>query len=82
VPCRSLDARVRNYRGVTMVAGPTQALELSETAAFVWRSLDEGRSVAAIAALMADAYDVDERTAGGDVVELLTELAAVGVVTY
>lgn len=82
VPCRRLDARVRNYRGVTLVAGPSQALELSETAAFVWRSIDDHRSVADVAALLAQEYDVDADTALADVVDLLADLADAGLVTY
>lgn len=82
VPRRKLDARVRNYRNVTLVAGPTQALELSETAAFIWRSLDDRRSVAEVAALLRAEYDVDEATALADVSELLADLAAAGIVTY
>lgn len=82
VPRRRLDARVRNYRGVTLVAGPSQALELSETAAFVWRAIDDDRSVADVAALLADEYDVDGATALADVVDLLGDLHAAGLVTY
>lgn len=82
VPRRALDARTRNFRKVTLVAGPTQALELSETAAFIWKAVDDRRSVAEIAGLVATEYAVDEATARDDVVELLAELAAVGVVTY
>jgi HEAT repeat protein len=82
VPKRRLDARVRNYRGVTMVAGGDESFELSETAAFVWRSLDDERSVDDIARLLGDEYDVDHETALTDVTELLTVLARAGVLTY
>jgi hypothetical protein len=82
VPKRRLDARVRNYRGVTMVAGGDESFELSETAAFVWRSLDDSRSVDDIARLLEAEYEVDHDTALADVSELLVVLARAGVLTY
>ena len=81
VPVRRLDSRVRSVGGRFLVAGPTSALELDVTARSVWRAIDGGRSVSAIARSLADEYDVDPGTAVGDVVELVEELVRCEVVT-
>jgi hypothetical protein len=82
IPKRKLDARVRNFRDTTMVAGREEAFELSDTAAFVWRLLDDRRSIADIAALLAAEYEVDQQTATQDISELLAMLARAGMVTF
>ncbi|PZT77242.1 MULTISPECIES: PqqD family protein [unclassified Streptomyces] len=81
VPTRRLDARVRNVRGQMMVAGPTQAFELSETAAFIWKQIDGSNTVAQIGRLLASEYEVDEQTAVEDTAEVIAELAASSVIT-
>lgn len=81
VPTRRLDARVRNVRGQMMIAGPTQAFELSETAAFIWRQIDGSNTVAQIGRLLAAEYEVDEQTAVEDTAEVIVELAASSVIT-
>lgn len=82
VPRRALQARVRNIGGTTYLATGIQALELTETAAFVWRALDGTRTVGDIAALLAGEYDVEQDEALGDVIALLHDLAAADVVQY
>lgn len=82
VPRRKLDSRVRNYRDSLLVAGPQQAFKLSDTAAFVWRSLDGERTVADVARLVAAEYDVDYATALSDVDELLETLTTAGIVAF
>ncbi|MEU8505277.1 PqqD family protein [Streptomyces brevispora] len=81
VPTRRLDARVRNVRGQMMIAGPTQAFELSETAAFIWKQIDGSNTVAQIGRLLAAEYEVDEQTAVEDTAEVIVELAASSVIT-
>jgi Coenzyme PQQ synthesis protein D (PqqD) len=81
VPTTNLDARVRNFQGKLFVAGPTQVLELTETASFVWKQIDGRRSVRELAAALSSEYDVDVDTATDDVAELVDELVDVGVVT-
>jgi hypothetical protein len=80
VPRRSLTARVRNVRDRIMVAGADQPLELSETATFLWRSIDGRRSVGDLAAALCAEYDIDRDTAVADVVELVDVLNRAGVV--
>lgn len=82
VPRRALDARVRNVRGTMLVANGSMALELTDTAAEVWKSVDGQRTVADIARLLSDGYDVAEHVALADVTELLAELAAADLVSY
>jgi Coenzyme PQQ synthesis protein D (PqqD) len=81
VPRRRLDARIRNTRGVVIVAGPQQALELSDVALSVWRHIDGIRTVADIGRELAREFEIDEDTAVADVTELLTDLASARVVT-
>lgn len=80
VPRRRLNARVRNFRDRTMVAGSSQPLELSESAAFIWRLMDGRRSVGDLADALCAEYEVDRDTAVADVTELVGALHDVGVV--
>ncbi len=80
VPRWRIDARVRTMRGKTFVAGPREARELDETAAFIWRMLDGTRTVQQIAEAVCAEYAVDAGTAVTDVTELVTELIGCGVV--
>jgi hypothetical protein len=81
VPKRRLDARIRNVAGVVIVAGPEQALELSEVAVCAWRYADGVRTVAEIGDCLARAFDVDRDTAVADVTELMADLVRARVVT-
>ncbi|MBV8518581.1 MAG: PqqD family protein [Acidobacteria bacterium] len=54
---------------------------LSPVAARIWELADGTRSVDAIAAELCGEYDVDEATASADVVQTLTDLAAVSLVS-
>ncbi|MER8235553.1 PqqD family protein [Streptomyces sp. NPDC094049] len=81
VPTLRLDARIRNIRGKVMIAGPAQAFELSETAAFIWKQIDGSNTVAQIGRLLAAEYEVDEATAVEDTAEVVAELAAGNIVT-
>jgi Coenzyme PQQ synthesis protein D (PqqD) len=80
IPRRSLTARVRNVRGRITVAGADQPLELSDTATFLWRSIDGRRSVRDLADALCAEYDIDRDTAMADVVELVEVLNGAGVV--
>ncbi len=53
---------------------------LNETGRRVWELLDGQRSVAQIAALICKEYDVDEQQAMADVIKLMKELTAEGLV--
>jgi hypothetical protein len=81
VPRRRLDARIRNMGGAVIVAGPEQALELSEVALCVWRHVDGIRTVADIGDRLATEFAVDRETAVADVTELLGDLVQARVVT-
>ncbi|MFD8805374.1 PqqD family protein [Streptomyces sp. NPDC059597] len=81
VPALRPEARFRKFRGKTMVAYGPNALELSETAAFVVAHVDGQRSVAQLGALLAEEYDIDAVEGVADVHELLTELAESGILT-
>jgi hypothetical protein len=80
VPRRRLNARVRNFRDRTMVAGSNEPLELSESATFLWRLIDGRRSVGDLADALCAEYDVDRDTAVTDVAELIDTLHSAGVV--
>lgn len=67
--------RVRNFRGKLLVAGATAAVELSETAAFIYDAIDGERTVTDLGARVADEYDVPLEVAVTDVAELVAELS-------
>jgi Coenzyme PQQ synthesis protein D (PqqD) len=76
VPRWPMNTRIRNRRGTTIVGGYEHTVELSESAAFVWRQMDGVRSLREIGRLLAREYDIDEETAIEDVAELAAQLAA------
>lgn len=71
---RRLTARMRNFRGSLLVAGPDYSAELSDSAEFVFRSIDGRRAVAEIATLLAAEYEIPLSTAVEDVTGLVAEL--------
>ena len=73
---RRLDARVRNHQGTLVIAGATQAFELTSVAAFVWRLLDGSRTVQEISLAVATEYGADPAEALEDTRELLRDLLA------
>jgi Coenzyme PQQ synthesis protein D (PqqD) len=82
VPRRRLDARIRNFRGKTLVAVGGAAFELTETARFIWTSIDAVATVKDIVRLLAAEYDIDEAVALEDVTEFLHTLAGSGLLEY
>ncbi len=81
IPVRRLDARIRNIGGTLVVAGPEQALELSDSARFLWLAMNGSHSVAELADRLVAEHDADRDTAIDDVVELVTLLHEIRVVT-
>jgi hypothetical protein len=82
VPERRLEAQVRNLGGTLTVARPESdtAVELSETAGYIWRTIDGRRTVQAIGELLAQRYDVRPETAVTDVIEMVAEFSALDLV--
>jgi Coenzyme PQQ synthesis protein D (PqqD) len=81
VPARSLDARIRKVSGSLFLAGREDFLELSETAALIWRRIDGRRTVREIAEAVAAEYDVDAGTVREDVLEFVRELLSAELIT-
>ena len=83
MPERGLQARVRKVAGQLTVTGPdgSSSVELSETAALVWRAIDGRRTVREIGALLAAEYDVDVEEAVQDVLDMVTELVGLGLLS-
>ena len=82
VPDRELQTRVRKVAGQLTVALPDgTSVQLSDTAALVWRAIDGRRTVHDVAALLAAEYDVEADEVVGDVVELVTGLADIGLLS-
>jgi hypothetical protein len=81
VPVTPLDVRVRNVRGQLLVARQEHAVELSDSAGFVWRQLDGRRTVADVAGRLAAEYHIDQQTAIADTQEVLAVLAGYRLVT-
>jgi coenzyme PQQ synthesis protein D (PqqD) len=71
-----LNIKIRNYQGRTLVSGYEHAFELSESAGFVCRQVDGIRTIGDIGRIVAEEFDVDERTATEDAIELLDQLVA------
>ncbi|MBT2363968.1 PqqD family protein [Streptomyces sp. ISL-10] len=59
-----------------------EALLLSDSAEFIYRSVDGHRTVADIADEVAAEYGIDRAETLGDVTEFLVDLAANGVFTW
>jgi hypothetical protein len=83
VPIRSLHVRARNIAGDIVLAGPhsDESVTLSETAGFLWRSMDGRRSVHDLGVLLTEHYAVDVETAVLDVTDMVAELAGLRFVT-
>ncbi|MGW6691568.1 PqqD family protein [Streptomyces sp. NPDC054961] len=80
VPRRRLDARMRKYRGAFLVANAEETMELDEVAEFIFKRIDGERSVADIAGIVADAYDIAVDEALPDVLDMVGQFVDFGVV--
>jgi hypothetical protein len=81
VPRRRLDTRVRNVGGTLIVGRLQHALELSDTARFVWQQIDGVRTIRTIAVMLTEAYDEpDHNAVAEDVIELTNLLVQARVV--
>ncbi|GAA2219362.1 MULTISPECIES: PqqD family protein [Streptomyces] len=79
VPRLGLAARFRRFRDKTLIAVGPNAMELSDSAAFILACVDGQRSVAAIGALLAEEYGIDVDEAVADAADLIGQLADVEV---
>ncbi|MFJ5631832.1 PqqD family protein [Streptomyces goshikiensis] len=79
MPHRSLGIRIRRVKEGLVLGFRDEALLLSDSAEFIYRSADGHRSVADIAAEVAAEYGIDHSEALDDVTELLVDLAANGI---
>ncbi|WP_369173401.1 PqqD family protein [Streptomyces sp. R28] len=80
VPRRKLEARVRKFRGKLFVANASLAFELDEVAEFIFKQVNGTATVQQIGEKVAGEYDISSDEAVADSLELLTELAANGMV--
>lgn len=76
VPRPRPDVSVRNLDGTLWLRYQDQVLELSDTAAFVWRSIQHGVAVADLIELVCQEYDAPASEVGPDVLSLLASLMA------
>ncbi|MEU7632315.1 PqqD family protein [Nocardia sp. NPDC049220] len=79
-PRLRLTARMRKFRGKLLVASQEHKLELSESAEFIFRSIDGRRTVGQIGALVAEKYEIPADMATDDAAELIEELVEAQVV--
>jgi hypothetical protein len=72
----------QDVQGMTVVVVPAkrEVHRLEESASFVWGVLATASTVADLVAAVCDEFDVDEKTAGKDVRDLLAELEGKGLV--
>ena len=70
--------KIRNWGGKIILAIGTDALELSESAELLWRTIDPGRSVDDIITRVAESYGLTSHEVAQDVTEWLTEMEASG----
>ncbi|MDX2292337.1 MULTISPECIES: PqqD family protein [Streptomyces] len=80
VPRRKLEARMRKYRGVLVVANAEEAMELDEVAEFIFKKIDGERSLAGIAGILSDTYDIETDEALADIIGMVGEFVEFGVV--
>jgi hypothetical protein len=66
-----LDVRIRKLDGILTVARRGRALELSETAAFIWQQVDGHR---AVTEALAVEYDIERESALADTLETIEAL--------
>jgi hypothetical protein len=69
-----LDIRVRRNNGTYTLGLQDKAFELSETTSYIWRQLNGRRTVADVAAALAEHYDIDSAAASADTLEVLRSL--------
>ncbi|MEU8971356.1 PqqD family protein [Streptomyces monashensis] len=74
VPQLGLAARFRRFRDKTLIAVGPNAMELSDSAAFILACVDGQRSVAGIGALLAEEYGIDVDEAVADTADLIGQL--------
>jgi Coenzyme PQQ synthesis protein D (PqqD) len=77
-----LDVQARRRDGVLHVGLDGVTFELSESAGLIWRRMDGRRTVAELAELLAQEYEIDRETALADVTETLLQLAAGGLLSF
>lgn len=72
----------REIDGRVVVISPLDSVmhELNETASFIWKQADRGRSIREICELLAEEFGVDRAQAKMDTEELLTVLEQKGLV--
>ncbi|WP_341718654.1 PqqD family protein [Micromonospora sp. FIMYZ51] len=80
IPQRRLEARIRRFRGRTLVAVDAEAMELDEVAAFIFGQVDGATSLREIGERVAATYDVSVEEATTDSAELLAQLVDVNLV--
>ena len=80
VPRVRMEVRFRKVRGTVLVAANDQTLELTETAAFLFREIDGVRAVSDIGAALAREYEIPEEMAIDDTVSLIADLIADDIV--
>ncbi|MBM0201670.1 PqqD family protein [Micromonospora sp. NPDC051227] len=80
VPSTRLDTRWRKYRGKVFIARGDNAFELSEVAAFIYKSIDGSRTIRQLGEGLAAEYDIAVEDAVSDIEELLTDLVAADVI--
>lgn len=74
VPSRRLDTRVRRFGGALVLARGDKAFELTESAAFVFTSINGISTVRALAARLTEEYDIGAAEAMADLVDFLNWL--------
>lgn len=62
----------------TQVAG--RLFSLNETGAFIWEMIDGQRNLAEILIEVVNEYDIEENTAGEDLISLINELQELGAI--
>jgi hypothetical protein len=76
----AVGVRVRNFRGRILLARIDQVAQLEEVGSFIWRQLDGVRTVGQVGDVVAQEYDVAPGEARADALELLADLAGLGLV--
>jgi Coenzyme PQQ synthesis protein D (PqqD) len=82
VPKRPLQARTRVFKGKVLASVDDTVIELTESGGCIWRWIDGSRTIAEISELLSGEYAIDPGEALTDVVQFVTSLNDMGIISY
>ena len=78
-PLQAFDVRVDMAEDGALLVRNLDAFELDSVGALIWQLCDGKHQLSQIVSTVTNSYDVDEATASNDVLQLIAELRAAGL---